>query len=205
MSVSNEFWRKGSLGHKLGTDERRYQVWCWRREDGLGPEEVAAKIQKVYDIKTSAAAVSTMLKEGGLVIRVKSAGLLADRQADALPEDIEETVRRRLRQQFYDAAFENLSKDELITFMRYELSEKMHEHEVNKTTKVLAQKDEAIRQKDVSLKQKDKALQQSERRVKLLEANAQEAKKLLTEATSKAGKGTTAETIRRIEEAARLL
>lgn len=190
-------FREDSLFKRLG-EENRQQVYAWLTEDGLGPEKIAEKIQSSLGITTSPAAVSEMARRCGLGYRLTRATRESDAQAAMLPADMEARTRQRLRQQYYDAIFENLSRKELLAFMQFELSEKQHEANVAHTQKQIAQKDTA-------LKQKDRALQQSERRVKLLEANAQEAKKLLTDATKKVGKGTTAETIRRIEEAARLL
>ena len=204
---NDKLFRKDSLYARLKTDEAREQVFAWMAVDCLGPKDTAAKIQETFDVTTSAAAVHEMVARCGLAWRIQQAAKMAADQEKALPADIEEVTRLRLRQQYRDAIFENLSRGELLAFKQHDLAEQKFAADVERTKVELKQKDKALTQKDTALKQKDRALQQSERRVKMLEATAKDAKeklKALTTGKTKA-KGLTPETMRRIEEAAKLL
>lgn len=73
------------------------------------------------------------------------------------------------------------------------------------TAETLDQGDLAGYVRLAELRLKAKALEHDSRKLKLLEARAEEAKKLLTDASAAARGGLTEETLQRMEEAARLL
>lgn len=201
-----KIFRSDSLYARLKTTENREQVFAWIAEDCLGPEKVAELIRDKFDVTTSAAAVCEMQRRCGLVWRIQRSAALALDQEKELPEDIDNVTRLRLRQQYRDAVFENLTRQELLAFAQHDLQVRRFEADVARTEKELAQKDTALKQKDVALKQKDRSLQQSERRVKLLEFNANQAKEKLKAITKGGkGKGLSAATLKEIEEAAKLL
>jgi hypothetical protein len=104
---------------------------------------------------------------------------------ESLPGDIDQTIRKSLLDQRFNAILGELSHKELMDHLQ-----------VEQTTEALR-----LRQRQIELKEQD--LKLAERRVLLLEDNAAKAKAALEGIKSKGG--LTAETLKQIEEAAKLL
>jgi hypothetical protein len=102
-----------------------------------------------------------------------------------LPPDIDITIRKALLDQRFNAAMGELSHKELMDHLSIETET------------------EKLKLKERALNQKDQDLALAERRVEMLEANATQAKAALEGIKSKGG--LTPETLRQIEEAAKLL
>jgi hypothetical protein len=103
----------------------------------------------------------------------------------SLPADLDQQIRESLLQQRFNAVMGELSHKELMDHMAAE------------------QAAEALKLKERALDQKDQDLAQRDRRIRLLEDNQARAKAALEGIKSKGG--LTPETLKQIEEAAKLL
>lgn len=117
--------------------------------------------------------------------RFAEAAKAREAMRQSLPADISEQIRESLMQQRFNAVMGELSHKELMDHMAAE------------------QTAEALKLKQRALDQKDEDLRQRDRRITLLEDNAAKAKAALEGIKSKGG--LTQETLKQIEEAARLL
>lgn len=139
-----------------------------------------------HQCKTSAGAIHNLHRspEAAAWRAAEAAAARAVMEAN-LPEDLDGTIRKALLDQRFSAALGELSHRELMDHLRIE-----HEGEM-------------LRLRERRLDQQEEDLKQRDRRIRLLEENAAKAKATLEAVKSKGG--LTAETLRRIEEAAGLL
>jgi hypothetical protein len=168
--------RPDSLYAKLKPAQRE-ELLLLLLEQGGSYEDGVAKLS-AWGVSSSAAALSRFVSRHGLPWRLDRARAAAEETKSSLPKDWEAEKARGLALKSYELTFRDLSAKEWVMLKQIE-----------------------IREREQKLKESD--LELKERRVKLLEDNQREAKKRLEGIKSKGG--LTPETLKQIEEAAKLL
>lgn len=188
--------RPESLWAHLKTPENRDQVLEWLITEGVSYEECSARCAEHFGLSPSPGALKTFYESHGFTWKIELAKIAAERSKHLLPADWEAQKKMGLAQREFEMAFRELSVKEVYALKSLEL-----EQERLRLNAEFGKK--KLEQKDTQLAQAQQSLALTERRVKLLEENQAKAKAALEQVKS-AG-GMTPETLKIIEEAAKLL
>lgn len=104
--------RADALFFKL-TPEQRELLFEWLIIEGISLKDARAKVQKEFGIETSLSALSSYYSRHGFSWRVEQAKAAAEAEGATLPKNIDELIRRRMKQRRFELSIGKLTLTEL--------------------------------------------------------------------------------------------
>jgi hypothetical protein len=116
--------RADSLDRMLGDDNKRRAVCDWLFAQGINPTQCARQIEQDLGVVTTSKAVKFFARQYAFTWKIGGAKSQAEIEKDLLPSNWEARIREALAQRRFEAAFKELSEQQIIAFEKLDLEKR---------------------------------------------------------------------------------
>lgn len=118
--------RSDSVYAQLGRAGLLDEFFAWVYEEHPGYKDIRAWLSE-RDLPHSDGAIHTLLRVHSIHWRVERAELRAAATAQSLPDNTDELIRRQLKAKEFDLAFADLTSQETLSVLRFDLDKRSAE------------------------------------------------------------------------------